>query len=195
MKFRYIYALVLVLLIGNCCMAQTEQGKFVIGGTTNLSLKFENYKYNIDNSSTKYSTFQAYPEFGFFLIDNLSLGLRMGYLNSWLIDEESPFTIRELGINPFARYYILETNIRPYVDLSAGYHLLTSLIGRDKKQYGGIEYSGGVGVAYFISKSVSLDAQMNYKGSNLSLLKGTDFDAEKIDTRKLGFRFGVYVYL
>lgn len=65
------------------------------------------------------------------------------------------------GLVPFARFYLTDTRLRPYLAVGAGY-LVTQYKGEREVSHNGAMYNGNVGLAYFINRNVSIDAVANY---------------------------------
>ncbi len=65
------------------------------------------------------------------------------------------------GLVPFARFYLTNSRVRPYLSVGAGY-LFTRYTGERKTSHNGVTYSGNVGLAYFFNRHVSLDAVADF---------------------------------
>ncbi len=81
-----------------CAQAQTEQGGWVIGTTTNLTFSST----NIDGVDDNSSSFNLSGQAGYFLIDNLAAGLTLGLSSV----KQGDFKTSSTNIGPFARYYV-----------------------------------------------------------------------------------------
>ena len=77
--------------------AQTEQGGWLIGASSNLGFTSQKHKDADDATNTLNFDVKA----GYFLMDNLAAGLDFGYFNSKTGDAEAGLT----NIGLFARYY------------------------------------------------------------------------------------------
>lgn len=65
------------------------------------------------------------------------------------------------GVVPFARVYLTNTRIRPYLAVGAGY-LFTQYRGERETSHNGLTYNGNAGLAFFFNRHVSLDAVGNF---------------------------------
>jgi outer membrane protein len=183
--------LLVALLFSAIITAQTEKGTFAISGKTGLgfsstTLKHENSGNTIDGPKT--SSFNISPSFGYFIIDNLSLGLDFNYttlttkqkavfLDSGsiggftIVDEK--ITQNTLTIVPTATYFFAKGKTRPYINAGIGFGSI-----EQKKKYSGpstdddmsynpssnngLVWGAGAGLAYFVSKTVSFDLGLDY---------------------------------
>ncbi len=210
---KYFIAASILILSYSSLPAQTEKGNYLLGAS-NL-LEFRNL-YTLTTSSISNDTKKENvellfsPIFGYFFIDNLSVGVMPGYFyqkeNS---DQSSYMSTRTLSISAFLRYYIGRQKFRPFVHGGIGY-----LNRHQKNQFdfinnsepykwngGSVVYDIGAGLSYFISRNVSLDlfaaytyykVDMNYKGDpSLNELLDHSFEAKDLKINlSLIFYFG-----
>ncbi len=81
--------------------AQTEQGKFIVGGTAS----YQSTKSDADNAEPA-ENFSLVPNFGYFVSDNFALGTGLGYTYS-KANFSSPSGQNEaIVVRPFGRYYM-----------------------------------------------------------------------------------------
>lgn len=181
---KYFPLIVLFLLSFNTSWSQTEQGKFVVSGATNLQFLFS----NSDPSSTegmgipvKEENFGVNAGFGYFMIDNLVINITgsydytyrkkndyQGYPNEQSIENT-------LSIIPSLTYFIpVEGNLRPTISFGVGYVDLKEKSNQSSApenivyHYGGTSVNAGAGLSYFLIKSVSLDLGFQYSHNNLT---------------------------
>jgi outer membrane protein len=219
MKMKKIY--LFVALISFCSItAQTEKGSFMISGHTGLGFTSNTVKYktegeNIDGPKT--TSFNISPSVGYFIIENLAVGLDIDYktvttkqqvfVNS--NDQPGPSQTKintktiesTLAIIPNATYFFSKGKARPYISAGIGFANIKqegnrsrSFADYDLYDYynnnnNGIVIGADVGLAYFLSKAISLDlgvgyAQYNYKDEDVKVKSGA-----------IGVNIGVSVFL
>lgn len=116
--------------------AQTEKGTYLLGGNATFQ------------TSDGSSAFSLSPNLGYFFIDNFAAGMR---LNLYFTDDNNAY-----AIGPFARYYF-------------GGNATGKFFGQASLNIGGGKNSDtelgvgiGAGYAFFLNKSVALEAAANY---------------------------------
>lgn len=161
---------ILMMLVVNRPLvhAQTEKGNFLIGTQLgNLSLGTQ------QNSQTLSARLS--PIGGYFVANRLAIGVgvpfyvnRIRYSSPGVV--EGVYSLHQIAVTPFLRYYfnLGNTKLKPYVGASAGY--LTTTIRRPaippsqptREKRDDFTYGFQLGLAYFVSSRVSLDASMNF---------------------------------
>ena len=124
------------------------------------------------------SNFQVLPNGGYFIAKNLAAGVVLGYGHSYYdyagflnsvygTTATTSLNFHTLISNtysatPFLRYYIPSKRIKPFVE--AGYWLSKgfSKADADETQANFNSFVAGAGIAFFISRKVSLDLSYNY---------------------------------
>ena len=191
----------ITFLLFSTAFGQTQQAKFLIGGTS--SFGFNSSK--VEDAEDSIIVFDFSPQVGYFIVNNLATGVSTAFETTW----DGNFTESSLQIGPFARYYFLSERIRPY--LQAGY--LFGSLNRQfdfendrgeeeifKQTTGTLDISGGV--SFFLSKFISLDVQLSYQTGSI---KQKDFeedfffddslDREKVNISAVGLNLGFSLYL
>lgn len=213
----FTMTLAIMLWVSNA-FAQTEGGKFYMSGSTNIMAAFGNTTYKLepkDGDETEYdgpktTAFNVGPSVGFFLFDGFAAGLFLNYTymkEDQDADEEKGInqyttTFNELIFGPFLKFYIGQSNVKPFLVGSVGF-------GNQKTKYEGDEnymksdeneyelklfnWSAGAGVAFFPSESVSLEFGVAY-GSDKYTHETEYGDQHETDTG-IGVRFGIGVFL
>ncbi|MCL7754381.1 hypothetical protein [Polaribacter sp. Z022] len=116
--------LLIIILFTITISAQTEKGKVFVGANSNFS--FNSSKYTTTSTSSNYSStytsdptnsFSFSPQVGYFISDNFVLGLNFRLSSTKVKGNESNgfYTI-----SPFAKYYLLEGNLKPFLNASLG---------------------------------------------------------------------------
>lgn len=92
--------------------AQTEKGKIILGG----SIGYSSSKYNSNNIDGKQTSFDLVPSVGYFVKDNLALGLGIGYSEvTFTSNDRSEFLLYQKNKTD---YFIVSPFIRHYVNIS-----------------------------------------------------------------------------
>jgi outer membrane protein len=212
--------LLIILTFSGAITAQTEKGALMISGHTSLGftsnvVKYEAYGENTDGPKT--TSFNISPSVGYFIIDNLAIGVDFDYktvttkqqvlVNS--NDQPGPSQTKintttiesTLAIIPNATYFFSKGKARPYISAGIGFANIKqegnrsrSFADYDLYDYynnnnNGIVIGADVGLAYFLSKAISLDvgagyAQYNYKDEDVKVKSGA-----------IGINIGVSVFL
>lgn len=208
-----------------CCIfcvpllkAQTDQGKMLIGISTNLSV----YGSSTDIMSMGYSSskiksdasgydepdpdktlnFNTVPRVGFFPVDNVAVGLDFGiyYTKTRLEGDADVWSSdRIFSVGPFVRYYVpMEEMVIPFFEVAGAYGL-----GKERREAPGYKYEMkgrlinfqvGVGAAIPLGDNVTFDAMAGYMYSNGKETKSNpDNYREVIGT--LGIKLGFVVFL
>lgn len=181
MKNAVIIALLCVISLSS--FAQTEKGKYYVGGSSDLSFMSQKMDLKYDGESmleekVSSSSFNISPSVGYFAANNFLIGISMNYETSKVEDEKSSTFI----IGPQATYYIGESNIKPYLSAAIGWGNTEE----DDLSIPASVYGLGGGVAFFLSEYASLDLGLGYVSSTL-----TDPDDSKAKFITNGFSMTV----
>jgi outer membrane protein len=132
-------SLVAVLCFTQLSLGQTvNQGAWMVGGSAGFSsMKFK----DADNSL---STIVLNPNLGYFIADDLAIGLDVGFV-SQSFDGESESTF---GLGPSIRYYVTDPI---YVTVGANLEL---------DEGGGTTIVAGVGYSWFLNNSVAIEPEL-----------------------------------
>lgn len=181
---------------------QTTQGNFVLSGGAGLQFINSSMKAVYDGTTEeKYSinSFTFVPSFGYFVIDNLAIGLSGTISNSTQKDEDgNKNSTNSFLIVPTALYYFpMEGQIRPIAQIGIGY---TSLIYKykpktgddDKESFSGAAFNFGGGISYFIRENISFNFGLSY---TIATLKSGDDDKYKIKQGNFGSNVGISIFL
>jgi len=208
----------LMLLSGAFVYSQTDQGTMYLGGSLNLG--FGSTKNKAGSNSTdgpKTFNFGINPKCGYFIADNLMIGLGLGYnmqsvKTTDVINDEEKLTTTAFNVGPFIRYYMLPVKTMGFFvdgNVAMGFGKL-----KDEVTDGGttttdeIKMSAFVvgitpGVVIFIGEKVSLEATFGGLSFMSSTDKQTIGDTEyksttsnfALDINPANFGFGVAVHL
>lgn len=94
---KLLLSAALVAAFGFAVNAQTDEGGWVVGGSSNLSFSST----SIDGADDNLNVFNIETRAGYFLMDNLAAGLNIGFSSTKQGDSE----FKQSAIGPWARYY------------------------------------------------------------------------------------------
>lgn len=166
--------------------AQTSQGNMSIGG----GVSYSSDKRETGGEDVKSSTFTFQPSFGYFVADNLAVGLNLSLSstkedNGLGGDDKSSVFF----VGPFARYYKFTSNDKFAFFAQAGFN-----VGSIKDEPDGADETKGSafnlyispGFSYFFNEHWALDLQL--AGISYTSL---DPDKDVDDNKRTNFTFGV----
>ncbi|MDY3338596.1 outer membrane beta-barrel protein [Riemerella anatipestifer] len=138
--------------------AQTEKGSWVVEGKTNLGFNSVSTKVKYDGKSYdagKVSTFNISPSVGYFVMDNLALGLEFNFLSS----KEGNSSSSTLSFLPNATYYFSTgSQFRPYLGVGVGYGSNTT----GDVSVGGLAWGVKGGGVYMLNKTAGINLGLGY---------------------------------
>lgn len=183
--------------------AQTEQGNILISGSSDFELSGQTSKTKADDGDgdpTKYFDFSFHPMGGYFVIDNLAVGLDLPtgvsrtkfnddtkYVNTWII------------FAPFARYYFLSDNLRPFGQVSFGGGADNDTYidtdgSKTKDPYGVFLLNVAGGASWFVNEYVAIDATLAYDLYRTKAKENNANNSRRV-SNSVEFRIGVTVVL
>ncbi len=199
MKTKLLTTILLLIIATSGIVAQTEKGKFIVGANSSLTMT------NVNSSMTgeetiKTTTFKLMPSASYFLFNNFSAGLAVGY------DYNSAETGADVSVLSEFRYYFTKSIVRPYVKANLGYTNINKDILGHQYEYNaslhGIKLIGGAGIAIFLRDNISLDITGQYTLRRLNDLGDGYFESSsnksykvKTTTQGLGANVGLSFYL
>lgn len=199
-KFGFLLA---ALSVSISSFGQTTKGSFIVSGSTGLQFGSSNAKLTYDGqtqSENDITTFSFTPSVGYFIVDNLAIGLSCNIVsNKSEMKDVGSSSSTSLMLAPTAMYYFpIDGKLRPYAQLGVGYMTMKeemniSLIGgdSDEQTLNGLAVNFGGGVSYFVSKSFSIDLSLSYSKSTLT---DADDDKGKIKQGTFGSNIGISVF-
>lgn len=153
-----------------------EEGDVLLEGSLNLR------NTNDKNTDTKTNSFTITPKVGYFINDDLALGLSVGYgsdkkeiINTTVSDESS------IGAGVFARYYFWELGqrLKTYSELNVGF-------GSSKDKISDVKASGvnagiNLGLNYFVTENIAISFGLSdILAYNSSKVKGAKAESEVV---------------
>lgn len=176
--------IIFCLFICQISHAQTQKGRFLLSGSTNVKFLFSNLDPNYDDvvdNSVKTQEYGVNAGFGYFIVDNLAVNINGAYDYTYSkkqlylgpVYEEIVETT--IAVVPSVIYFFpVEGNLKPHVELGAGYVSLkernngSSTPNNVAYHYAGLSINGGAGVSYFFSKHISADLGFQYSRNKLT---------------------------
>ncbi len=193
--------LLTLIFAGVNAFSQTEKGKFIVSGAAGLTINAGTIKYEYDGKTladNNQTVIEFTPTFGYFVIDNLAIGLTSSISSSTQKAESGDkYNTTTISLAPTVLYFFpVEGKIKPFAQLAFGLNSRTEKdmpkMGDDEKySASGLLISGGGGVAFFINENVSFNAGLAY---NSSTLTDSDDDKAKIKYGVFGGSIGISVY-
>lgn len=171
--------------------AQTEKGKWLLGGNSSVSYTSTKTTFEFDGEEAgdqDSSIFTINPEVGYFVMDNLSVGLGVGFSSTKVGESKASTAI----VTPNATYFFeAGDNLKPFVSLGAGL-ASTSAGDDDSQKSSGLAIRGLGGLAYFVSESVSVNFLVQYLNTNQKNKSDSDLVSKNSN---IGAGVGFFIYL
>lgn len=172
--------------------AQTSKGNWMVSGKTELGFNSTETKVEFQGANvaeSKTTSFTLNPAASYFVIDNLAIGLGLGFNSSKTDDDKS----NTFSVMPQATYFFtVDGNIKPYVEAGVGYAVNNTTTAGTEVKFDGLTYGAGIGAAYFVNQAVAFNLGVNYLGTDL---KNSDNSDIKIKTNGFGASVGISVFL
>lgn len=178
----------------------TAKGNWIIGGSTNLGFNSNKVTqksgdYSVDGQ--KNSTFNVTPTVGYFVIDNLAVGLNLGYEvqkqdASYDFNQTAKVTNTVFSVIPSVTYFIeADSKAFPYISAGAGYAAIKTKIASTETQNDNFFVWGGkAGLAYFITPSIAIDLGLNYQQLSTKYEETFSTAENKVIFKTLGASIG-----
>lgn len=180
------------LTMFNVAFAQFNKGRMLVGGAVGFQTTTEKQTSTITTPTIKENTFSLSPNFGYFVIDKLAVGLNFNLSNT--TEKYSgggydyKFTTQSFIASPFVRYYF-----GPGIFAQGQYGIGSAKSGDDSNttKYSESQWSLGVGYAYFLNDNVAIEPSVKYQSSVLKE-KGQD---TKDTNSGIAINIGFQIYL
>ena len=196
-------AVLFFLTITSMLSAQTEQWNILISGSSNFELSGQSSKTKSDDGDgdpTKYFDVSFYPMAAVFIIDNLAVGVQLpsGISRSKYTDD-TKYVNTWITFAPFARYYFLSDNLRPFAQVSFGggsdVDVYIDTDGtKTKEKYGVVLLNAGGGASWFSNEKVAIDATLTYNLYRTKQRENNDNNRRRV-SNSIDFGIGVTVIL
>jgi hypothetical protein len=218
-KITLLTVVILTISLG-FLNAQTNQGKVLLGvsstlslagtGTDLMNLGYSSVKYKSDadgfeeSDPDKMTSINLLPKVGYFVIDNLALGLDVNIALSTTKDGENSdkYSQTLLSVGPFIRYYIPTSKVLPFFEINGSFGSINNKSDyRDNTNWEDEEYKssvmsigGGIGIAAPLSDRVIFDVLVGYNSLTVKDKEDND-DNDRTVIGTLGLKIGFTVLL
>lgn len=173
--------------------AQITKGNWMVGGNANFSSQ-DTYNNKGAKNNISQKTVQLKPNLGYFLIDKLAIGARLGYEGTFFGDYGYGATkSNSFFVGPFARYYFLkpekEVNVFAESSYSLGETYYRGAI--EYQNYSRLEktYSFMAGPVVYFNSSVSMEFTLQYSSTNIK------YEENDLTNNKFQVGLGLQIYL
>lgn len=193
---------------------QTQKGKVLLGASTNISLSgvgsgseflslgFSSIKYKeSDDDADKLISLNLSPKVGYFVVDNLAIGLDLNTSFSRQSDgaSDSKFINTLIGAGPFVRYYFAPKKIIPFVEVNSLFGSIKSKYefeNEDDEEFKTklTSFGGGVGIAIPVGDKLCFDLLLGY--NNITINEEDDgFISSDATVNSISLKLGFTVFL
>ena len=169
-----------MLMYGFSTTGQITKNNWMVGGVAS----YASTKYNGEASSgVTVSIFKGQPNIGYFIIDKLAAGLKLGYSNVTNKFGESPYGISKVvnyNFGPFARYYFLSTDKPFNILIDGSYQYGIKRIGSSTGgnilwgQHNANTFSVNAGPVLYFNTSVGLEFLVGYSNEKYVTDQGSN---------------------
>lgn len=159
-----------------------SQGDVFISGSVG-------YGSDEDFNGDKVNEFNISPKAGYFVTNNIAVGLSLGYTNSKTEESgEADTKFNTFEVGAFGRYYFTPASqFSIFGQLGLGYSTSKAEQGDAETKFNGFNVGLAPGISYFVSKNIALEATFGLLG--YQSVKNDDTDA-KADSFDLGLDLG-----
>ena len=218
---KMIAVFVLCAFAYSLSLGQTSKGRVLLGVSSNFSIpgigneitgsgsnlltighttvKSKSDSFD-DSDPTKITGLNLLPKIGFFVIDNLAVGLdiNLATTTSKSGSSDDKYTMSLLSAGPFVRYYIPSENVLPFFEAGGSFGAITTKYksgGNESKDKSGANtFWGGVGLAVPVGDRVTFDVLAGYNSLTIKDKEDND-DNYRTIVGTLGIKIGVIVFL
>jgi hypothetical protein len=199
--------------------AQTDKGRMLLGASSDLGLtgsdlldfgysstksKLDGASY-VEDNTTKITNISLLPKFGYFVADNLALGLDFTFASAkakggGLSNSES--TSRLLSTGPFVRYYIPTAKVLPFIEVNSSFGRRTNTVkykdNPNLEDYNAktniSSFGGGFGLAVPLGDKVAFEILAGFNSLTV-INENAIFSNSRYVTSSLGLRVGFTIFL
>lgn len=173
--------------------AQITKGNWMVGGTGSFSSSKTVSNNGQDYKSVE-KTIRISPSIGYFFVDKLATGLKLGYEGVFIPDYGfGDINTNTYNIGPFVRYYFLKSDkiVNLFAEGSFGFgksHQNATSISTDLTK-NNRTYSLMAGPVVYFNSSVSLELSLQYSSTNIR------FDESDLSKKSFQVAVGFQIYL
>jgi hypothetical protein len=220
MKKVTLFTVILCAISFGVLNAQTNQGKVLIGVSSTLSLagagsELMNLGYSsmteksdaddfVESEPFKMTSINLLPKAGYFVIENLALGLdaKISMSMEKEAGDSDKSSTRVFSVGPFARYYIPTSKVLPFFEISGSigainykYDYADNSNWEDTEYKSGvISFGGGIGLAAPLGEKVTIDILAGYDSITVKDKEDND-DNYRSAIGTLGLKIGFTILL
>ncbi len=181
---KITFTFITFLCLSQVTSAQAvNQGAWMLGGTAG----FQSDNPKPDDGETN-TTIDLSPNIGYFIGDNLGLGVALRFRSQSAEDGIQDNSTTEFAIGPFIRYYFADA-IFAQLGANLGLSDDDSTIEFDE---GFTELELGVGYSFFVDNSVAIEPKLFYRINNV---KGSDSLEDLGDFSTIGLSIGIQAFV
>ena len=187
---KQIIGLALLLMLGSSLLAVQKplsEGTYEVGGSASYhhygGNRFSGY------SGSGYSELKILPEFGYFVMDGLSIGGVTGYERN----ENGSFAYRELSIGIRTAFYFHPTSKgSPFFNASYRYGHGKDNLGDYGLKTSTRDLSVGFGYMFIIGNVIGLSTELDYVSDSIHYISdGYSYWDPPTDTKHTGYRWEI----
>ena len=186
------FLLCMLLLCMQVTSAQLTKGNWLMGGKASLASS------NFETNDSKLTAIDLSPDIGYFFVDRLAAGIRMGYSRSKTKFGDNPsqpgtensFESKAYSIGPFIRYYFLPIENRYNILTELNYQYINSKLeinNSNSSTSSSNQFSIAAGPAIYLNSSVALEFLVGYSI--------TPKNKSSAKSSKVGFGIGFQIHL
>lgn len=165
--------------LGTTAMAQTDQGGWMFGASSDFGFK----SYKMDNDQDESASDMNFDvRAGYFVIDNLAVGLDVGFGSQKEAGADDASSNFQVG--PYVRYFL---PMKVFAEL--GYQFGSLSAGGETLGSTG-DLGIGVGYAAFLNDNVSIEPMVKYHLTSFSPEEGDSFSGSGFE---VAIGFGIYL--
>lgn len=176
---KKIIVAVSALVLGTSAMAQTDKGGWMFGAGSDFSFVSSKFDSEQDESA---SDMNLNVSAGYFVMDNLSVGLGLGYGSSKEAGADD--AVSSFVVGPMVRYYL---PMKVFGQLS---YQIGSVSAGGEKLYSTGDLGIGVGYAAFLNDNISIEPMVRY---DMTSAKPDEGDSVSGSAFGLFINFGIYL--
>lgn len=170
-ELKVIVAGVLLVCFSISAHAQTEKGKYFIGGGTNLSLSIINSKMKSDEGTENdgdFTSLSLSPKVGYFVMDGVAIGTEfpMSYSKAKYPDGYT-FKSYQIAIAPFLKYYAGTGKVVPFFEGKVGFGKVKVGVNNTIDPFNDYTtslflYSIKGGLGFFLNERIAIELAVGY---------------------------------
>ncbi len=175
---------IFLCLLAQSSFAQTEKGRFLIGGSADISEIFQ--------GTTSTFNMSLAPSFGVFVVKGLAVGGRyvfgVGSVRT-LDTKKNEYSVTttftsQAGLN--LKYYLGKKALKGVASVTGAYVVTTVLKKNSISNLDGFAVTGLLGMAYFFNPHISLETGMYLSASGFK---------SQLPSSRIGFSVGLFAFL